>query len=199
MKKALLVLFAAVAMAHADVEVGKPAPDFTLPSADGSEISLGDQKGKIVVLEWVNHGCPFVKKHYDSGNMQKLQKEAVADGVVWFSICSSAPGKQGHMEAATAILEATTAKGAAATAYLIDEEGTVGRLYGAKRTPEMYVIDAEGVLAYHGAIDDDPSADQPGIEAAKNHVVAALADLKAGKAVSTPETEAYGCSVKYSK
>lgn len=198
MKKALLVLFAAMAVAQADVEVGKTAPDFTLPSADGSEISLGDQKGKIVVLEWVNHGCPFVKKHYDSGNMQKLQKEAVADGVVWLSICSSAPGKQGHMEAAE-ILEATGSKGAAATAYLIDEEGTVGRLYGAKRTPEMYVVDAEGVLAYHGAIDNDPSASTAGIETATNHVTAALADLNAGKAVGTPETEAYGCSVKYAK
>jgi peroxiredoxin len=196
MKKALFVLFAAAALAHAEVGIGKPAPDFTLPDCSGKNVSLSDFKGKPVVLEWVNHGCPFVVKHYGSGNMQKLQADATAKGVVWLSICSSAPGKQGHMSAADTA-KTCAEKKSAATAYLLDESGEVGKKYGAKRTPEMYVVDAAGVLVYHGAIDDKKSTDPGDIAGAKNHVSAALEEVLAGKPVGTPLTEAYGCSVKY--
>jgi peroxiredoxin len=196
MKKALFVLFAAVAMVHAQVEVGKPAPDFTLQDCSGKSVTLSDHKGKVVVLEWVNHGCPFVVKHYGSGNMQKLQADATAKGVVWLSICSSAPEKQGHMSAADAS-KVCAEKQTAATAYLLDESGEVGKKYGAKVTPELFVIDAKGVLAYHGAIDDKKSTNPGDIAGAKNYVAAALDEILAGKTVSTPKTEAYGCSVKY--
>jgi peroxiredoxin len=194
MKTALTLLLALVTAAFA--EVGDKAPDFTLKSAAGKDVSLADFKGKVVVLEWTNSGCPFVHKHYDSGNMQKLQKEAAAKGVVWLSICSSAPGKQGNItgEDATKLI---AANGASPTAYLFDGDGKVGQLYGAKRTPEMYVINKDGVLAYHGAIDDKKSPDPADIAGAKNYVAAALDELLAGKPVSTPKTEAYGCSVKY--
>ena len=196
MKKALFLLLAVASFAHAEVQVGQPAPDFTLQDCKGKNISLSDYKGKVVVLEWVNHGCPFVVKHYGSGNMQKLQADATAKGVVWLSICSSAPGKQGHMSPADA-LKSCGEKKSAATAYLLDESGKVGKQYGAKRTPEMYVLDANGVLVYHGAIDDKKSTDPGDIAGAKNHVAAAIEEVLAGKPVSTPKTEAYGCSVKY--
>jgi peroxiredoxin len=196
MKKALLLLIAAVTMAHAQVEIGKPAPDFTLTDCSGKNVSLSDYKGKVVVLEWVNHGCPFVVKHYGSGNMQKLQADSVAKGVVWLSICSSAPGKQGHMAAADASKNCAEVK-SAATAFLLDESGKTGRAYGAKVTPELYVIDASGTLVYHGAIDDKKSTNPGDIADAKNHVAAALDEVVAGKPVTTPKTEAYGCSVKY--
>jgi cytochrome oxidase Cu insertion factor (SCO1/SenC/PrrC family) len=196
MKKALLLLLAAAAMAHAQVEIGKPAPDFTLTDCSGKNVSLSDYKGKVVVLEWVNHGCPFVVKHYGSGNMQKLQADAVAKGAVWLSICSSAPGKQGHKTAADVSKKCEEVK-SAATAYLLDESGKTGRAYGAKVTPELYVIDASGVLVYHGAIDDKKSTDPGDIAGAKNYVAAALEEVLAGKPVTTPITEAYGCSVKY--
>lgn len=195
MKKLTLSLLVALAAA-AQAQVGSPAPDFTLADCSGKAVSLSSLKGKTVVLEWTNHGCPFVVKHYGSGNMQKLQKEAVDKGVVWLSICSSAPGKQGHMSPADAA-KTCGEKGSNATAYLLDEDGKVGRLYGAKRTPEMYVINPEGILVYHGAIDDKKSPDPADIAGAKNHVSAALAEVLAGKPVTTPTTEAYGCSVKY--
>jgi peroxiredoxin len=194
MKIALTLLVALAAAVQA--QVGSPAPDFTLTDSAGKAVSLSNFKGKAVVLEWTNPGCPFVVKHYGSGNMQKLQKEAVNQGVVWLSICSSAPGKQGHMTPAEAA-KTCDEKGSNATAYLLDEDGKVGRLYNAKRTPEMYVINPEGILVYHGAIDDKKSPDPADIPAAKNHVAAALDEVLAGKPVSTPATEAYGCSVKY--
>ncbi|MCX6969849.1 MAG: thioredoxin family protein [Verrucomicrobia bacterium] len=194
MKKALALLIVLVSAVYA--EVGEPAQNFTLKSAAGKEVSLSDFKGKVVVLEWTNPGCPFVKKHYGSGNMQKLQKDATAKGVVWLSICSSAPGKQGNMSAGDAA-KASAENGSAATAYLLDEDGKVGQLYGAKRTPEMYVINKDGTLVYHGAIDDKKTPDPADIAGAKNYVAAALDDVLAGKPVSTPQTEAYGCSVKY--
>lgn len=195
--KTLIALFAALAtVAHAQVEVGKPAPDFTLKDTAGKEHSLSDFKGKVVVLEWVNHGCPFVVKHYSGGNMQQLQKDATGQGAVWLTICSSAPGKQGHMSAEDAAKKKQEV-GSNATAYLLDEDGKVGQLYGAKVTPEMYVINSEGVLVYHGAIDDKKSTDVADIEGAKNYVTAALKEVFAGKPVSTPTSTAYGCSVKY--
>jgi peroxiredoxin len=182
--------------AHADVEIGKPVPAFTLPSADGREVSLAAQRGKFVVLEWLNHGCPYVRKHYDSGNMQRLQSELTQKGVVWLSIISSAPGKQGHSTAEQAEAD-IAAKGAKPTAVLLDETGAVGRLYGAATTPHMFVIDPAGVLIYMGAIDDQPSFEAESVVGAKNWVRVALEDAMAGKAVSNPATKPYGCSVKY--
>ena len=198
MKKAIILLLAVTTWVHAEAEIGKPAPAFTLPSCESKSVSLADFKGKVVVLEWTNYGCPFVVKHYGSGNMQKLQADATAKGVVWLSICSSAPKQQGHATPADA-LKACTEKNSAATAYLIDESGATGRAYGAKRTPEMYVINADGILVYHGAIDDKKSVDPADIATAKNFVAAAIDETLAGKPVSTPETEAYGCSIKYAK
>jgi len=196
MKKALFILFATMAISNAEVSIGKAAPDFSLTDCSGKKVSLSDYKGKVVVLEWVNHGCPFVAKHYGSGNMQKLQADATAKGVAWLSICSSAPGKQGYATPADALKKCTETQ-SAATAYLLDESGEVGKTYGAKVTPEMYVIDANGVLVYHGAIDDKKSTNPGDIAGAKNYVAAALDEVLAGKPVSTPKTDAYGCSVKY--
>ena len=198
MKTSLLLLLALATWVHADAEIGKPAPAFTLPTCESKSVSLSDFKGKVVVLEWTNYSCPFVVKHYGSGNMQKLQADAAAKGVVWLSICSSAPKQQGHAAPADA-LKACTERNSAATAYLIDESGETGRAYGAKRTPEMYVINADGILVYKGAIDDKKSVDPADIATAKNLVAAAIDETLAGKPVSTPETEAYGCSVKYAK
>ncbi len=191
-----LAVAALAAVAHAAPEVGAPAPAFTLTDSNGQAHSLSDFQGKFVVLEWLNHGCPFVVKHYQSGNMQNLQKEYTGKDVVWLSIVSSAPGKQGHMSP-----EETNAakaeKGSAATAVLLDEDGTVGKLYDAKVTPELFVINPEGNLVYAGAIDDKKSVDVADVEGAVNYVKQALDEALAGQAVSTPKTDAYGCSVKY--
>lgn len=198
MKKLLLaaLVFGLSSFAHAAPEVGKPAPAFTLKDAAGKEYSLADLKGKTVVLEWVNFGCPFVKKHYSSQNMQKLQKQAEADNVVWLSICSSAPGKQGNDTPDFAKTESAK-YGAAPSAYLIDADGAVGKLYGAKTTPEMFIINKEGTLVYMGAIDDNNSPDPSVIPDSKNYVKAALDEVSAGKPVTTSSTKSYGCSVKY--
>lgn len=196
MKKALFLLLAAVTIAQAEVQIDQPAPDFSLTDCSGKKVSLSDFKGKVVVLEWVNHNCPFVAKHYGSGNMQKLQAGATAKGVVWLSICSSAPGKPGYATPADASKKCAETQ-SAASAFLIDESGEVGKTYGAKVTPEMYVIDANGVLVYHGAIDDKKSTNPGDIAGAKNYVAAALDEVLAGKSVSTPKTDPYGCGVKY--
>lgn len=176
--------------------VGKPAPDFTALGSDGVRHAIGAQRGSVVVLEWTNHDCPFVRKHYGSGNMQALQKDAKAQGIVWWSVISSAPGKQGHVSPAEAD-ELTVGRGAAPSAVLLDSEGTVGRLYGARTTPHMYIIDPQGTLVYMGGIDDNPSADPADIPAATNYVRTALADLKSGRPVEPASTRPYGCSVKY--
>jgi peroxiredoxin len=176
--------------------VGKQAPDFTLPDTDGKKHTLKEYAGKYVVLEWVNFGCPFVKKHYDSKNMQALQATYTGKDVVWLSICSSASGKQGHFEGEELKTQVET-HGSKATAYLTDAEGSVGRAYGAKTTPHMFVIDPKGILIYTGAIDDRPSTDKADIEGANNYVRAALDAAMAGKNVETPVTSSYGCSVKY--
>jgi peroxiredoxin len=189
-------LCAAAPSARADVEVGKSAPAFTLPSATGNEVSLASQRGKFVVLEWLNHGCPYVRKHYDSGNMQRLQSELTQKGVVWLSIISSALGKQGHSTPEQALADAA-AKQAKSSAVLLDTNGMVGRSYGAATTPHMFVIDPSGVLIYMGAIDDQPSFEAESLSDAKNWVQAALDEAMAGKPVSTPATKPYGCSVKY--
>ncbi len=200
MKTILLLAFvAALAVAstsRAEIVTGQPAPDFSLTDTAGTAHKLSDFKGKFVVLEWVNHGCPFVVKHYKPGNMQALQTEYTGKGVVWLSICSSAEGKQGFYTAAewAAVNEE---KGGKATAILLDPAGTVGRQYGAKTTPHMYVINPEGTLIYQGAIDDKPSTDSADISAARNYVKAALDAAMAGQPVATPQTKPYGCSVKY--
>ncbi len=186
------------APAFAAVTVGDKAPEFTLPAADGSTQSLSSFAGKTVVLEWYNKDCPFVRKHYDSGNMQKLQKEYGAKDVVWLTINSSAEGKQGYMTAEES--KADIAKEGAAPAHLlIDADGKVGKLYDAKTTPNMYVIDKDGKLAYAGAIDDKPSADKADIEGAKNYVTAAVDALAEGKPVEVSSTKPYGCGVKYAE
>lgn len=185
--------------AFAAVEVGQRAPDFQLTDIHGTEHSLAQYRGKIVVLEWVNPGCPVVKRHYDSGNMQKTQRAAVAAGVVWLAINSGGPGAQGDLgnEAAAAWLKRVAA---ASQAYCRDADGKVGRLYGAKATPHMYVIDAAGRLAYMGAIDDKPNAgDAAATAAARNYVLAAIDALQTGKPVAKPVTQAYGCAVKYAR
>lgn len=177
--------------------VGQPAPDFTLTDINGQSHSLSSFKGKTVVLEWVNQECPFVVKHYDkSGNMPATQKFARDQGVVWLAINSGHPGAQGDFDKAK--VEAWMKKtGAAPTAYFRDQTGKVGKLYDARTTPHMFIINAEGVLVYAGGIDDIRSANADDIPKATNYVKAALADLAAGRAVQTSTTRPYGCSVKY--
>lgn len=180
----------------ADLAVGKAAPDFRAGDVNGRLVSLSDFRGKTVVLEWSNPDCPTVKKHYDSGNMQKTQAAAAADGVVWLTINSSAEGEQGHMTPAEAKARTAGDRGRR-TAYLLDPKGEVGRSYGAKATPHLYIVNSGGTLVYNGGIDDKPTTDPADIAAARNHVLAALGELKAGKPVSVPTSRAYGCTVKY--
>jgi peroxiredoxin len=196
--KSLPAIFAVIlaASAYAAPQVGKPAPDFTLPDLSGKEHELSNYKGKYVVLEWVNFGCPFVKKHYGSQNMQTLQKEFADKGVVWLSICSSAPGKQGN-ETSDAAKNGISKFGWAASAYLVDADGKVGRLYNAKTTPQMFVVDPQGSLIYAGAIDDKPTPNPAAVNVSHNYVKAALNEATAGNPVSVPTTKPYGCSVKY--
>jgi peroxiredoxin len=202
MNKIALALLAAVlaapmAPAYA-AEVGKPAPAFTATTSTGESITLDSLKGKVVVLEWTNNDCPFVKKHYDGGDMQKLQKDMTGKGVVWAQVISSAPGKQGNVTGEQAI-KLNADRGAAPTHTFLDPEGTLGRAYGAKSTPHMFVINAEGILSYAGAIDDNPSADEADVAGAKNYVRAAVEELLAGKPVTVAATKQYGCSIKYAK
>jgi peroxiredoxin len=193
---AFVVTMGVLSPAMAAVTVGDKAPDFTLQASDGSSQSLSSFAGKIVVLEWFNAECPFVRKHYDSKNMQGLQKDMAAKDVVWLTVNSSAVGKQGHLnvETGTAMLEK---EGAAPKFLLLDADGTVGKLYDAKTTPHMFVIDKDGKLAYAGAIDDKPSADKADIAGAKNYVTDAVTSLIAGTPVETTSTKAYGCGIKY--
>ena len=187
---------AGAAVATAAAKVGQPAPAFELVDSTGKTRSLAEFAGETVVLEWTNHGCPFVQKHYGSGNIPAQQRDAVADGVVWLSINSSAPGQQGHVDGAKAE-QIRSKTGSAQTAYLLDPSGDTGRAYGAKTTPHMYVIDPEGVLRYAGGIDTIPSPNPADIAKATQLVPQALAELAAGKAVSVPVARPYGCSVKY--
>lgn len=182
--------------AQAAPELGKPAPDFTGTDSNGTTHKLSDLKGKIVVLEWTNPECPFVLKHYDSKNMQALQTKYTEAGVTWLSINSGAEGKQGNLtgEAANAYIKKHDAK---QTAYLLDPAGEIGKLYDAKTTPHMFVIDKEGTLVYAGAIDDNDSANPADAATAKNYVSAALDEVIAGKPVTDAQTKPYGCSVKY--
>jgi peroxiredoxin len=180
----------------AAAETGQEAPSFTLKDSNGREHSLSDFKGKYVVLEWVNFDCPFVHKHYGSGNMQKLQRMYTEKGVAWLSVCSSAPGKQGHFEG-DALKERIASEQSVPTAYLIDADGRVGQLYGAKATPHMFVINPEGLLLYAGAIDDIASTNKTDITKATNYVREVLDAALVGKPIDLKTTRAYGCSVKY--
>ncbi len=193
---ALASLFS-VALSSA-AKVGEPAPLFSLVDTEGATRSLSDYAGKIVVLEWTNYGCPFVKKHYNSENMQGLQLEAKGKDVVWLSICSSAPGTQGHMSPVE-WKAAIQAKGVGSTAVLLDESGEVGQLYGAKVTPHMYVIDATGTLVYDGAIDSIASTNPSDIGKADNFVTAAVDALLAGEAIGKSKVRPYGCGIKYAR
>jgi peroxiredoxin len=191
-----LALLSIVTVASLALSAGTTAPDFTLPDTAGKTHSLADYKGKYVVLEWFSPDCPFVKKNYDSGNMQSLQRSYTDKGVVWLSIDSSASGKPGNYPPAElASWEKTEA--AAATAVLLDTDGKVGREYTAKTTPDMYVIDPKGMLVYEGAIDSIPSDDKDDIAKATNYVKAALDEAMAGKPVTTPNSRPYGCGIKY--
>jgi peroxiredoxin len=204
MKRTALIGIAAIAAAatlvnarpNSSVEIGKAAPSFSLPSTAGKTVGLSDYKGKYVVLEWTNHDCPFVVKHYSSGNMQATQKWAKEKGVVWLSIVSSAPGKQGHVTAEQGN-QIMKEKGFHSTAMLLDPEGKVGMAYGAKTTPHMYVIEPNGNLIYMGGIDDKRTPTPADVKTARNHVKAALEEALAGKAVTVPTSQPYGCSVKY--
>lgn len=188
----------APASGAADVAVapGKPAPDFTARDSKGREVKLSSFKGKVVVLEWTNNGCPYVAKHYGAGAMQALQKDVTGQDVVWLSIISSAPGQQGHAHGLEADKIAADAK-ANPSAILLDPEGAVGRLYKAQTTPHMFVIDKAGTLAYMGAIDDKPTSNPADLKGARNYVREAVAAVQGGKPVAVASTRAYGCSVKY--
>jgi peroxiredoxin len=175
---------------------GAPAPVFSAPDIAGRTINLGDYAGKIVILEWTNDGCPFVGKHYDSGNMQALQRKYTGEGDVWLTVASSAAGEQGYVTPAEAKADLARWR-AAPSDYLLDPDGVVGRLYDARATPHMVVIDRNGRVAYMGAIDDTPSTRLADVKTAKNYLVAALDEIAAGKPVTVAATQAYGCSIKY--
>ncbi|MCP5361709.1 MAG: thioredoxin family protein [Hyphomicrobiales bacterium] len=193
-----IVLCASSSLAGAQgwVAVGMEAPIFTLPTSNGETFSLAEHRGKIVVLEWYNKDCPYVRKHYETGNMQALQKEYTDLGVVWLSIISSAPGKQGYMTPEEALENQREVK-SFATAVGLDPEGGIGRMFKAKTTPHIYIIDADGILAYQGAIDDTPTADKADVKHAQNYVAAALDAMLDGEEVVLPVIPPYGCSIKY--
>jgi peroxiredoxin len=193
---AFALLLLAAPLLYSAVKVGQQAPDFTGTASDGKSYHLADYRGKFVVLEWHNNGCPYTQKHYKSGNMQKLQKQWTAQGVVWFTVLSSAPGKQGYVSASDEN-NYMAKMGAAPTAALLDPTGAVGHLYDAKTTPQMIVVNPQGVIIYDGAIDNRPTEDLRDIPVATNYVSQALEQALAGKPVETAATRPYGCSVKY--
>lgn len=188
--------FLMTAAAYAAPEIGKPAPGFSTVDSNGKSVKLSDYRGKTVVLEWTNDGCPYVKKHYASNNMQILQKEEAAKGIVWLTIISSDPGSQGYMTGDEAN-KLTETRGAAPSAVVLDPEGAVGHLYDARTTPHMFIVNGEGALVYMGGIDDKATTAVEDIKTAENYVRAALDDLAAGAPVENAVTRPYGCSVKY--
>lgn len=189
---------AAMGASMAAPEVNKPAPDFTGTTSTGGTFTLSSMaaEGRKVILEWTNHDCPYVRKHYETDNMQSLQQEAAERDVVWVTIISSAPGKQGHVSPEKAN-ELSTSRKASPNYVVLDESGEIGRLYDAKTTPHMFIIDEGGVLRYMGAIDDQPTARKATVEGARNYVRIALGELEAGETVTEAATTPYGCSVKY--
>jgi len=186
----------AATSAFATATVDQPAPAFSATTADGRSIDLASLRGKTVVLEWTNHDCPYVKKHYESGNIPAQQKEATAQGVVWLQVISSAPGQQGFVDGATAA-KLNSSRNAAPTGTLLDPTGAIGKAYGAQTTPHLYIITPEGQLAYKGGIDSIATAKKDDIAKAEPYVKLALADLKAGRKVAQANTRPYGCGVKY--
>ena len=186
------------ATAWASADLGKPAPAFTATDSNGKSWSLADLKGKIVVLETTNHDCPYVGKHYRSGNMQAQQRDATSKGVIWLTVASSAPGEEGFVNASQAN-ELTKSRNAAPTAVLLDPQSKIARAYGATVTPHMYIVDVSGVLVYKGGIDSIPSADTADIPKAKQYVRMALSEVLAGKQVAEASTRPYGCSLKYGR
>jgi len=194
-RRTAVLALPALALAPAAFAAPAVAPAFSLKDADGRTRTLAEFKGKVVVIEWVNEGCPYVQKHY-KGNMQATQKQALADGAVWLTVASSAPGQQGHVTGAQAKAWMAANK-ATPTAFLLDPTGVAGKAYGAKTTPHMYVVDKTGRLVYQGGIDDKATSKVEDIAGATNYVKAALADLKAGRPVKTAFSKPYGCSVKY--
>ena len=192
----ILSCFFILPKAVAGIGIQKPAPEFSVKNTKGEVVNLKDFKGKTVVLEWTNDQCPYVVKHYGSGNMQALQSKYTDKGIVWLSLISSAKGKQGHVTPEQAN-ELTTKRSAKPSHVLLDESGKTGKLYGARTTPHMYIIDENGVLQYAGGIDSIKSADPKDIPKATNYVAQALDEMLAGKAVSQPASTPYGCSIKY--
>ena len=192
----MMVAFGIALLAVPAPQAGQQAPDFTATDSNGHAQKLSDYRGKVVVLEWTNSGCPFTKKHYDGGNMQKLQKEWTGKGVVWLTVLSSAPGKQGYKTPAEEN-DYLKQVGASPTAALMDPEGQLGHLYGAKTTPHIFIVDPSGKLIYDGAIDNKPTTDQEDIAGADNYVSDALTVAMSGKGVAKASTQPYGCSVKY--
>lgn len=191
-----LSLAATATWAQSGPKVGAPAPAFQAVDVEGKTRNLSEFAGKTVILEWTNHDCPYVRKHYNSATMQILQKDMAREGIVWLSVISSPVGEQGHVDAAKA-KELTRTRDAAPAGILLDPKSTVARAYGAQTTPHMFIIDPKGTLAYMGAIDDKPSASASSLNGAKSYVRQAVAELKAGKPVSEASTKAYGCAVKY--
>lgn len=198
MKNMILVaaLSLTSAVSIAAPKIGAAAPDFSVADATGKMQKLSDYKGKLVVLEWYNKDCPYVRKHYDVKNMQKIQQEAIQKGAVWLTVVSSAKGKQGHQTNQEALANFKK-EGMNSTALLLDESGQMGKAYAAKTTPHMYLIDEKGVLRYNGAIDSNDSADSKTIATSENYVVAALNSLQKGEKIAMETTKPYGCSVKY--
>jgi len=182
--------------ASASPALDQAAPTFTGKTADGGTLDLSAYKGKTVILEWTNHECPYVVKHYSSGNIPNLQKDVTAKGVVWLQVISSAPGKQGYVDGATA-LKLNKDRGAAPSKVVLDPEGKIGVLYGAQTSPHLYIINPAGQLVYKGGIDSIPSSDKADIPKAENYVTSALAELSAGKKITKSNTKPYGCSIKY--
>lgn len=193
----IALMICTVSLMISAAKVGEVAPDFTATASNGKTFRLSDFRGKYVVLEWHNNGCPYVRKHYKSGNMQRLQKQWTSRGVVWFTIISSAPGKQGYVTPSEEN-DYLAKMQAAPTAALLDPTGEIGHLYDAKTSPQMVVINPQGVVIYSGAIDDKPTTDLNDIPGATNYVNLALEQAMSGKQVETPATRPYGCSVKYS-
>jgi peroxiredoxin len=195
-----LAMLAAMALAQpaaASPKIGKAAPAFSGVDSNGRTVSLEDYRGKTVVLEWTNHDCPYVRRHYETGNMQKVQKQATASGVVWLSVVSSAPDRQGHVSGDEAN-QLTASRKASPAKVILDPKGKIGRMYAARTTPHMYIVNAEGQLVYKGGIDDNPTSWGEIEPDTKNYVQLALSEIGAGKKISNPSTRPYGCSVKYS-
>lgn len=182
--------------ASARPEIGKTAPDFSAVDVNGQPVKLSDLRGKTVVLEWTNHLCPYVRKHYGAGNMQSLQKEATEQGVVWLTLNSSAPGEFGHVTPDKA-KDLAASQNAVPTNIILDEKGTIGRSYEARTTPHMFIINASGELVFMGGIDSKPSSNAADIETADNYVRQALNEIANNQAVTTPVARPYGCSIKY--